>query len=197
MVVAPLSSRVSSANPEWFIFLMPSSNLMPVMRPDCLFWSREQLNYSAMRMKRYGDKGQPCLSPLEDWKEGLGLPLMRGAIQGREMYAPMKLIRRGEKPILWRTANKNECLTLSNALAKSSFRMKPFSFLGWLEWMASWTRRIESEISLLAIKPPWFSEISIGRRGLSREAMILVKILYDELHKDIGLKREKLDGSSP
>ena len=133
---------------------MPSSNLMPVMRPACLLWSSAHLSDSAIRIKRYGDKGQPCLNPLEDWKEGPGLPLIRGAIHGPEIQALMILRKKGEKPIFWRTAKRKECLTLSKALAKSNFKIKPFSFLEWLECMASWTKRIEHQICLLAIKPP-------------------------------------------
>ncbi|MCY6488040.1 hypothetical protein, partial [Actinobacillus pleuropneumoniae] len=60
--------------------------------------------------------------------------------------------------------------------------------------MASWTSKIESKICLLAIKLPVFSEIRLGSRGFSREARILVKILYEELHREIGWKREKVEG---
>ena len=58
-----------------------------------------------------------------------------------------------------------------------SFRTNPFSFLDKLKWMASCTRRMESVICLLGRKPPWFSDIKEGRRGLSLEAKILDIIL--------------------
>ena len=149
---APPIQRVSSSNSEWLMFLTPFSNLIPVMRPIWQLKSRALLKYSAINIKRYGEIGQPCLSPWVDWKEGLGIPLMRGEIEGPVMQALTRSMKDVENPIFSKTINKKECLTQSKALAKSNFKMNPFSFLVWLEWMASWTRRMESEICLLAKK---------------------------------------------
>jgi hypothetical protein len=44
------------------------------------------------------------------------------------------------------------------------------------------------------MNPSWLSEMSLGRRSFSWFAMILDKILYEALHKEMGLKQEKLDG---
>jgi hypothetical protein len=43
-----------------------------------------------MRMYRMGERGQPCRSPLEMWKNEVGLPLTKGAIQGRWMQAEIQ-----------------------------------------------------------------------------------------------------------
>ena len=70
--------------------------IMPVLRLK----SKALLRDSAMRINRYGDKGQPCLRPLDDWKAAQGLPLIRGDIQGFDMQALIMLIKEGSNPIL-------------------------------------------------------------------------------------------------
>jgi len=77
--------------------------------------------------------GHPCLKPLEDWKESLDLPLTKGDIQGPDMQVAMRLMKEESKPIFERTTNKKECLTLSKAFTKSSFKTNHFSFLDRLE----------------------------------------------------------------
>lgn len=47
---------------------------------------------------------------------------------------------------------------------------------------------------VLPTNPPWLLKIIPNRKSLIREAMTLEIILYDLLHKDIGLKKEKEEG---
>lgn len=141
-----------------------------------------------------GGRGQPCLRPREDWNASPGLLLIRGEIQGLDIQETIRLTKGDSKPILFRTTIRKECLTLSKAFTRSSFKTNPFSFLDRLEWMASWTRRMESVICMLGRKPPWFSNIKEGRRGLSLVAKILVRIFYEELQREMGRNLEKEEG---
>jgi len=58
---------------------------------------------------------------------------LKGEIHGPEMQAEIRLRKGDSNPIFFKTTKRKECLTLSNALARSSLRMKPFSFLDRLE----------------------------------------------------------------
>ena len=143
---------------------------------------------------RKGDREQPYLNPLELWKKLQGLPFIKGAIQGPTVQACISSTNSFEKPKVFNTTTRKDRFTLSKAFVMSIFRMKPFSLLERLVWMASWTRMMLSTICLLGTNPPWFSEIIEGRRGFSLPAMILEIILYELLQRDMGLKRLREEG---
>ena len=85
------------------------------------------LRVSATMMYKKGERGQPCLNPLELLKYLLGLPLIRGAVQGVEMHPLMMLMKLFEIPNFFRAAVKKEWSTLSKAFAMSSLTIMPRS----------------------------------------------------------------------
>jgi hypothetical protein len=84
------------------------------------------------------------------------------------MQALIQLIKFSENPYALRTENRKECLTQSKEFTISSLTTIPRALDFLLECMASCTSTILSVICLSFKKPPWFSEISFGSRGLSR-----------------------------
>lgn len=187
----PPIDRVSSVNCECFMFFTPSPNLISVINPILWLWSKALMKDSAMRIKGKGEKGQPCLSPLMDWKKTEGLPLIKGVIQGLDMQFWMSKLKSSLNPIFLKTTNKKECFTLLKEFSRPFFKTKPFSPLLTLEWMASCTRRIDSFICWFARNPPWFYDMREGRYAWMREASIFKIILYEELHKETCLNLEK------
>ena len=81
------------------MFLVPWKNFMPVINPDLRLKSKALLKDSTKRMKRNGERGNPCLRHVEDWKRGPGLPLTRGEIQGRELQAYIREMVSSLKPL--------------------------------------------------------------------------------------------------
>ena len=128
MRLAAPNNRVSSVNWAWLTSLIFGTTLMP---ERALFWSflfSWKLRTTAWRTKSTGERGKPCLRPLEALKKLVGQPLTNGAIQGDEMQALTQAIKFWLNPKLLMTAKRKSCLTLSKAQARSSLTTMPFSF---------------------------------------------------------------------
>ena len=148
------NNTMSSTKREWFIVFTPLAILSLVMFLSFLCFSKALLKISAIIIYRKGERGHPCLRPLVLWKNSLGLPFMRGAIQGVEMQAWMTSVISLENSSFLRTAIRYGRLTLSNAFAISNLIMIPFSFLCILECTTSCTIITLSMICLLGTNPP-------------------------------------------
>jgi len=183
--VAGPSNKVSSTNKAWFMFFTPLAIHSPLISWYCIFLSNRKLRIEAWMTNSRGDRGHPCLSPLEALKKSVALPFTNGAIHGSEMHARIHLMNFSPNPNLLITFNRKLWFTRSNALAKSSLIAIPFSLRRRLEWIASWMRMKLSTICLPWMKPPWFSGIILGRMSFNLFAIILVINLYPVLHREI------------
>lgn len=67
-----LSKKRVMSSAYWLIFISCPSIVIPLI---FLFFLIVSANISTQRIKRYGEKGQPCLTPLSSLKKPLDQPL--------------------------------------------------------------------------------------------------------------------------
>jgi hypothetical protein len=80
----PNSSR-SSAKRRWFIAEESLAIFIPLIFPSLSSLSNNLESNSEPMMKRKGERGSPCLKPLEGEKRPKGLPFRRMEKEGEEM----------------------------------------------------------------------------------------------------------------
>lgn len=107
------------------------------------------------------------------------------------MIYPMKLL---EKPSLVRSEVRKNIQTIWKEFSISILIFIPFSSLDLIEWIDPCTIRILYIICLCWLKPPWFFETILRGSFPRKFSIILVKILHEEFHKEIGLNLEKEEG---
>lgn len=142
--------RVSSANKAWFMFLIPLAIHNPLISWSCIFLSSRKLSTKAWMTNNRGERGHPCLSPLEALKNSVALPFTRGEIQGSEMHARIYFMKFAPKRNLHMNFKRNLWFTWSKAFAKLGLITIPCSFRRRLECIASWT-----SVKLSTICPPF------------------------------------------
>lgn len=101
--VALPKSSVSSANKAWFMLLTPLAIHSPLISWSCFFLSNRKLRTEAWMTKSRGERGHPCLSPLQALKKSVALPFTRGAIHGYEIHARIHFMKFTPKPNLHMT----------------------------------------------------------------------------------------------
>ena len=72
-------SRITSSTKRRCVRARVEEIFIPMMRPCSLASMIKRLSPSITSMKRKGDKGKPCLIPLEEVKNFEGVPLIRTA----------------------------------------------------------------------------------------------------------------------
>jgi hypothetical protein len=72
--------------------------LIPFNLPDSLSWSRHLLKPSAIRIKRRGNNGHPCLRPREGGKKDEAEPLINRDKEKEEEKPSTQLTKSLENP---------------------------------------------------------------------------------------------------
>ena len=89
---------VSSAKRAWLIGWNTDLKESPGRCPSSRILLNILLRESTTSIYRKGERGNPCWIPLLALKKSVGLPLIKGAIQGEFMHAWICLIKMGGKP---------------------------------------------------------------------------------------------------
>lgn len=164
-------SRVSSANKAWLMFLTPLAIRSPIKSWSCIFFPRRKLRVDAWMTNSRGERGHPCLRPLEALKKSVALPFTRGAIHGSETQARIQLMKFDPNPNLFITFNKKLWFTRSNTFARSSLIIIPCSA------METWVDCLLNKGEVVHYLPP-LDETALILRDYFREYM-LQTICYD------------------
>ena len=122
----PEPSRITSSTNNKWVRARDGDILIPLMRPCSLASEIKRLNPSMTRMNNSGERGHPCLIPLEAAKNQEGVPLTRIAKLADERQTiihltPMRDRKPDLKPITW-------CLYMPSSLAQ----------VLWLLWLHFW-----------------------------------------------------------
>jgi hypothetical protein len=105
---------------------------------------RIMLKPSAMIRNRKGDKGHPCLNPLEDLKKEDNDPLIKKENEVDSTHPMIQLTKIRFIPILIRASLRNTHLTLSYAFDMSTSTTKVGNIFYLMEWSASCTNATTS-----------------------------------------------------
>ena len=134
--------------------ISPSLPLPPTLKPEKKpsFLARDSswLRASMAKRKRQGERGSPCLNPLELRKKPVGHPLMRIENVAVDQHHFIQLIHLCPNPILDITSMRKFQFTWSKAFSMSNLRRRPDTFSFNLESRASLAIRTTSKICL-----PW------------------------------------------
>jgi hypothetical protein len=133
---------------------------------------------SVARMKRYGERGHPCLTDLARGKVFPSTPLSLMADEA-DLYKELThLIHCGQKPSFARASNRKLHSILSKVFSKSRSRRTRSWLLSSAQSWASYAKKVLSRMLDLSMKLVWPGLIMLGRKAWSLLARILARILY-------------------
>jgi len=118
--------RTSSTNRRWRI-LVSLATLIPDNRPSSKLCFSKRLSPSITRMKRCGNNGQPCLTPLPLLKKSVASPLIRTTNVDEVTQDIIQFVIWSPNPTLWKIILRRSQSMLSKAFLKSNFRIRAFS----------------------------------------------------------------------
>ena len=120
---------------------------------------RRQTRASLTKMKRYGDRGSPCLNPFSILNGFKGEPFRRMDMDADLTRFIIHLIYVLTNPSFTRTSSKKDQFTESYAFWKSSFIRVPAIFFFFNHLKESFAIKTPSRICLFITKAIWDSTI--------------------------------------
>lgn len=174
VIVALQKMKMSSAKSRW-LMIGPFLEIWELLkRSYCSFWWRSFERTSIAMIKRKGERGSHCLSPLEEKKDPVGDPLSIITNFAEVIQLVIMLIQCSENPRSCRDERIVSQLILSKAFNISSLMAMNgvFLFFVRIEWIISWAIMILSEICRFFTNAPCRGEMNLWRRGLRRFARI-------------------------
>ena len=169
--------RVSSKNCWWVNGSWDPHNCNPCSFPSATWALINLPKPSAAMMKRNGDRGSPCLRPLELLNGTEGLPFKSIEKCREDMNERNHWSYLSSNPKAHITSIRYCQLMRSYALDKSNLINRHFLLSFLRAWIDSCATTIPSKICLPFTKPICFGEISVGNRGFKRFTIIVERIL--------------------
>ena len=139
-------SITSSMNKRW-IRDRAEEFFIPLISPFNFASLINRLRPSMTRMNRRGDKGHPCLMPLETLKKFEGVPFTSTTKFADDKQPIIQLTPRRGTPIWIRMSLRKDQLTLSKAFTKSRFQIRAHLFFALVICRISWVIPMGSTIS--------------------------------------------------
>lgn len=132
---------------------------------------------SPIIMYKKGERGSPCLIPLEEEKKLDGFPLINIENLGVEMHSNIQFIHCLSNPKACMILQRKHQSTLSYAFVISSFIIIPGLFVLWRVCIASCATITLSRIDRPGTNPVYSSEMMLFMRGFILLVMIFERIL--------------------
>ena len=151
----PEPNRIASSTKSRWVRYRLGATLMPNMWPLLSALVINQLSPSMISINRRGDRGQPCLIPLDTWKNFEGVPLISTTKFADSTQPMIQFTKVQGIPICKSTSLKKDQLTLSKAFTRSSLSTNTLCFSTLIVWRASHRIPTGSMIYLFCKNPNW------------------------------------------